>query len=260
VADAGSVWGEEARWYPEVVAVGDARRAWQAEFDRQGIPLRVHPGEGVNPHRTAVVDNGELVADLLLSPWQPLLRLALRTGRSTLLQGNAVDLASAAGAAWLWLSGTRPGQVAAAWPFLGSVALAEARERGDHRESSWLWLYENHCAHPVGIRLRSFIALAFHEPRLRMLRPYTSHWTLCFSRTPQWPSPGTNPRFYRPRLPAGMWCGRARAESTARRTQLMRCGSCWPNYPTEAIKRDRHRRVRWRSTLLRLVLLVFEFG
>jgi hypothetical protein len=31
------------------------------------------------------------------------------------------------------------------------------------------------------------IALAFHEPRLRVLRPYTSHWTLCFSSTPQWP-------------------------------------------------------------------------
>jgi hypothetical protein len=83
--------------------------------------------------------------------------------------------------------GRGPGQVASAWPFLGSVALAEARERGDHRESSWLWLYENHCADKVGFRLRSFVAIAFHEPRLRVLRPYTSHWALCFSRTPQRP-------------------------------------------------------------------------
>jgi hypothetical protein len=61
---------------------------------------------------------------------------------------------------------------------------AEARERGDHRESSWLWLYENHGADPVGTRLRALLALAFHEPRLRVLGSYTSHWTLCFSETP----------------------------------------------------------------------------
>lgn len=187
MADARGVWGEAARWYPEVVAVGDARRAWQAEFDRMGIPLRAFTRESVGPPRTACVENGELRADLLLSPWKRRFSLALRAGRSTLLQGHAADLVAAAGAARLWLSGARPGQVAAVWPFLGSVALAEARERGDRRESSWLWLYENHCATPVGTRLRAFLALAFHEPRLRALRPYTSHWTLCFSRSPEWP-------------------------------------------------------------------------
>ncbi|MFC6021423.1 DUF6193 family natural product biosynthesis protein [Plantactinospora solaniradicis] len=187
MADARGVWGEAGRWYPEVVAVGDARRAWQAEFDEMAAPLRTGTREGVDPHRTARVESGELRADLLLSPWERKFYLALRAGRSTLLQGYATDLSAAAAAARLWLSGVRPGQVAAAWPFLGSVALAEARERGDRRESSWLWLYEHHCARPLGIRLRAFLALASHEPRLRVLRPYTSHWTLCFSRTQEWP-------------------------------------------------------------------------
>ncbi|MEV6814780.1 DUF6193 family natural product biosynthesis protein [Micromonospora sp. NPDC051296] len=126
-------------------------------------------------------------ADLLLSPWMRRFHLTLRVGRSTLLQGHAPDLAAAAEVTWRWLSGARPGQVAAVWPFLGSVAMAEARERGDRRESSWLWLYENHCGDPVGIRLRAFLALAFHEPRLRVLRPYTSHWTLRFSKKQDWP-------------------------------------------------------------------------
>jgi hypothetical protein len=65
----------------------------------------------------------------------------------------------------------------------GSVALAEARERHDSRESSWLWLYENPCADPVSVRLQAFLALALHEPRLRVLHPYTAHWSLHFSRT-----------------------------------------------------------------------------
>ncbi|MEV6931934.1 DUF6193 family natural product biosynthesis protein [Dactylosporangium sp. NPDC051485] len=67
------------------------------------------------------------------------------------------------------------------------MALAEARERGDSRESNWLLLYENHCAHRLATRLSAFVALAFHRPQLRALRPYTSHWTLCFSSTPRWP-------------------------------------------------------------------------
>jgi hypothetical protein len=187
VTDAEDGWSRAVGWYPEVAAAGNARRAWQAEFDRQAVPLRARQREGSNPHRTARVENGELHADLLLSPWKQQFHLALRAGHTTLVQGYAPDLAAAAEAARLWLSGVRPGQVAAAWPFLGSVALAEARERGDHRESSWLWLYENHCADRVATRLSAFVALAFHEPRLRVLRPYTSHWTLCFSSTPQWP-------------------------------------------------------------------------
>jgi hypothetical protein len=193
VTDAGDDWSRAVGRYPEVAAAGDARRAWQAEFDRQAVPLRARQREGSNPHRTATVEHEELHADLLLSPWQRRFYLALRTGRTTLLQGYAPDLATSAEAAWLWLSRTRPGQVAAAWPFLGSVALAEARERGDRREASWLWLYENHCADRVAARLSAFVALAFHEPRLRVLRPYTSHWTLHFSSVPRWPFTGDHP-------------------------------------------------------------------
>jgi hypothetical protein len=192
MADTGQ-WGEAARWYQDVVAVGSACDAWQAEFDRQRIPVRARATGTGDPHRTSTVSNGERKADLLLSPWERNFSLVLRAGASVLLHGYPPDLATAAGAAWLWLSGARPPQVASAWPFLGSVALAEARERGDRRESSWLWLYENHCADPVGVRLRAFVVLAFHEPRLRVLLPYTSHWALRFSTTPTWPFSGVYP-------------------------------------------------------------------
>jgi hypothetical protein len=84
-------------------------------------------------------------------------------------------------------------ELVAACPFLGSVALAEAKERGDEREYSWLELYENPTASKVAARLAPFIALAMREPRLRALRPYTSMWTLRFSNTPTWPFTGTHP-------------------------------------------------------------------
>jgi hypothetical protein len=185
-------WGEVAQWYPDVVALGAVHAAWQVEFDRRAAPFQVRAQDPANP-RTATVDNGERNAYLILSPWERRFLLGLRTERSVMLGGDAPDLAAAAGAAQAWLSGARPVVVAEAWPFLGSVALAAARERGDHRESAWLRLYENHRADPVATRLHPFVALAFHEPRLRRLRPYTSHWTLHFSTAPAGPFTGPCP-------------------------------------------------------------------
>jgi hypothetical protein len=104
------------RWYPDVVAAGDTRQAWQTEFDRLGLSFRVGLREGANPHRTASVENADRRADLLMSPWKRQFYLALRSDRYTLLQGFAADLATAADAATLWLSGIRPGQVAATAP------------------------------------------------------------------------------------------------------------------------------------------------
>ncbi|GAA2683641.1 hypothetical protein [Actinoplanes palleronii] len=101
--------------------------------------------------RSAVVTRGDRSAALLLSSWQRQFRLSLRAGRSTMLAGPAPDLVTAAAPARLWLGGARPGEVAARWPFLGSVALAEARERGDRRETMWLHLSENHYADPLSL-------------------------------------------------------------------------------------------------------------
>jgi hypothetical protein len=171
--------------------VGDA---WQAEFDRLGSLLRVLRREEPGAQRTAAVESGGLRADLTLRFGGVGYHLVLRRERTVLMRGRTADLAAAAGAAQLWLAGERAGEVARVWPFLGSVALAEAQERGDRREAEWLRLHENHCADPVADRLAAFVALAFHEPRLRALRPYLSVWSLGFSSTAQWPFGGSFPR------------------------------------------------------------------
>ncbi|WP_127507692.1 DUF6193 family natural product biosynthesis protein [Actinoplanes solisilvae] len=191
MADAG-LWGEAARWYPDVVALGAAHDAWQAEFDRQGSLFRACPQESTNP-RTATVENHERNAYLILGARERRFVLGLRAERTVMLSGYAPDLRIAADATQAWLTGKRPPAIAAEWPFLGSVALAIARERGDYREASWLHLYENHRADPIAARLQHFVAVAFREPRLRQLRPYTSHWTLHFSATSAWPYTGAYP-------------------------------------------------------------------
>jgi hypothetical protein len=189
VDDVTEIWGEVAQWYPDVMAAGDsAYRAWQIEFDRRGLPYRVLPGSVEKWYLDAVIEHGNRKADLVLGHDQRRFRLKLRDDKSGLLYGFAADLATAAGAAGQWLSGARPGEVAAAWPFLGSVALAEARERGDRREARWLSLYENHLQDKRATRLREFVALAFYEPSLRRLWPLGSHWALSFSERGGWPA------------------------------------------------------------------------
>jgi hypothetical protein len=120
---------------------------------------------------------------------------------------------------------------AATWPFLGSIALAEAIERGDRREATWLRLYENHTGDPVGTRLAPFLALAFHEPRLRALRPFTSHWNLGFSTTPVWPFTGDHPWIEPARTP-GRYVVRTRdRRAYARPTRPRRSPTCSPSFP-----------------------------
>jgi hypothetical protein len=188
MADTEGIWGEDARWYPDIVAAGDACRAWQAEFDRQGAAVQVRQWGGDRPYLYATAGESDGPnANLMLWRRERKFRLALRTGKFWMLHGFAADLATAARAAQSWLGGARPGEVAAAWPFLGSIALAEARERRDVREAAWLNMYENHMGNPVTLPTQPFIALAFHEPRLRALRPYTSHTILCFSKTAEYP-------------------------------------------------------------------------
>jgi hypothetical protein len=186
-------WGDAARWNPEIAGIDETPRAWQDEFDRLGLPLVAHARDVANPHRSATVANGDRTADLLLGMRGRSFYLVLRRQLNTSLQGFAPSLTAAAHAAQLWLSGPRPGEVAAEWPFLGSVTLAEARERGDRRAATWLWMYENHCADPIAVRLSSFVSLAFHEPRVRVLWPQTSHFVLHLSATPGWPRTGDTP-------------------------------------------------------------------
>ncbi|GHJ47955.1 hypothetical protein Cs7R123_52970 [Catellatospora sp. TT07R-123] len=179
----------DAALYPEIAAVGGLLRALDAEFERLGVAPRARPNlePAQAAERSVTVGDGERHTKVLLGWREPRIWVSIRTGRLVWAQGFAPDLAVAADTAARWLGGARAVEVAAVWPYLGSVRLVEARERGDVVEAAWLSLHDNHMDDVVRARLHPFLALAFQEPRLRRLRPFTSHWTLCFSRTVTYP-------------------------------------------------------------------------
>jgi hypothetical protein len=171
--------------YPDVAEVGTLTLALQEEFARQGRTHHVVPyAEPPNSHRTARVQIGDRQAEAVLDPWRRQFVTELRDETRMVASGATQHLADAAVAMDRWVSGARASQVAAECPFLGSVELAEARERGDKRAANWLLYYEDPHDDPVLRKLRAFVVLAFHESRLRELWPYTSVWSLHFSTTP----------------------------------------------------------------------------
>jgi hypothetical protein len=88
-----------------------------------------------------------------------------------------------------WQSGIRVAQLVSSWPFLSTNGFAEAFERSDAEAIDYKWRrYHDDNSDAFQLtRLRHFIAMAFNEPRLRALLPYTSHEVLTFSRTVGYP-------------------------------------------------------------------------
>jgi hypothetical protein len=104
-------------------------------------------------------------------------------------RGTTQELPAVADAMHCWQSGMPVTPLVSAWPFLESNGFAEAFERGDAEAIDYRWrrYHENSPPAPQLTRLHPFVAVAFREPRLRVLLPYTSHWTLLFSRTAGYP-------------------------------------------------------------------------
>ncbi|RKN41416.1 DUF6193 family natural product biosynthesis protein [Micromonospora endolithica] len=108
-------------------------------------------------------------------------------------RGNTDDLHAVAGAMRTWQSGARVRELGSEWPFVTFSPLAAAHERGEAAECTWRRYHENARRAPQLLRLHSFITVAIHEPRLRQLMPFTSHWNLGFSRTVGYPYSGDCP-------------------------------------------------------------------
>ncbi|GLW56127.1 DUF6193 family natural product biosynthesis protein [Kitasatospora phosalacinea] len=117
--------------------------------------------------------------------------LALSRGAVPLALGSTPDLAEAVRAASAWLAGADLAGVRHTAPFLDvqDWALAHERTPLDPVELEWRIRLQNfdHAWHPEPARVRQLWRAAFAEPRLRPLRPVSSHYTLWFSRTLHFP-------------------------------------------------------------------------
>ncbi|WP_282205176.1 DUF6193 family natural product biosynthesis protein [Kitasatospora fiedleri] len=117
--------------------------------------------------------------------------LRLHRGRVTSAQGWAPDLTGAVRAAAAWLAGADLAAIRRAAPFLHVPDWAFVHERAplDRIELCWRTRLEDfaHGPYPTRAEVRVLWEAAFAEPRLRRLRPVSSHFTLWFSSEPDYP-------------------------------------------------------------------------
>jgi len=176
--------------YPDIVQAGDLRSALQAEFDTAGLGvLAGHVSAPGWRYVAAEVRNAERDAEVLMGSQERVFCLQFWTRGVRMANGTTRELPAVAGAMHGWQSGMPVRQLVSAWPFLETNGFAEAFERGDAEAVDYRWrrCHENSPPAPQLARLQTFIAVAFREPRLRALLPYTSHGTLHFSRTASYP-------------------------------------------------------------------------
>jgi hypothetical protein len=100
-----------------------------------------------------------------------------------LVRGETADLAEVARAAAAWRSGASLRELRGLCPFLDIGELAEAHERGPAEAVTVKWRQLREALRePVPFpQVRDLVDVAFAEPRLRQLFPFTSNWSLHFT-------------------------------------------------------------------------------
>jgi hypothetical protein len=185
VSDQHGPTGPVPALYPDIAQAGDLRRALQDHFDAASLACRAHhvssPGWR---YVAAKVTSIERDADVVMGIRERVFSLQFWARGVRMARGTTAELSAAAAAMHAWQSGVRVRRLISAWPFLNTNGFPDAYERSEAEAINYRWrqYHDGYQARQL-TRLRPFITHAFREPRLRALLPYTSHWTLRFSRT-----------------------------------------------------------------------------
>ena len=166
--------------YPDVVHAGSLAELFRRLLADSGTPIRCTPcGTG-----HARISCGPRTAEITLAVRERSFQVTFWSAGAAMLIGSTPEPQLLARAAAEWLV-RRPttAELAQAFPFARPDADAEAYENGTITERRWR---EYLAAAPVP-QLAPLIEAASREPMLRRLFPFTSMWTLSFSRCTGFP-------------------------------------------------------------------------
>ncbi|MFI1523096.1 DUF6193 family natural product biosynthesis protein [Kitasatospora cineracea] len=164
-----------------------ARRLTWCTAEFEGPPATPAPHHGAEPGPPAP-DRARLRGENDRYPPH----LTLCRGRLPLAEGRPPDLLPALRAVSAWLAGADLAAIRRTAPFLHVQEWAFTHERTplDRIELNWRVRMQGlaHGPYPVAREdVKALWEAAFAQPRLRRLRPVTSHYTLWFSSTPDYP-------------------------------------------------------------------------
>jgi hypothetical protein len=168
---------DSERLYPDAAGVG-LGVPLQAELDRIGSQLRL--GSELMPFASDV-SRGNRSAQVMAAAKKRAFGVDLWAEGVQYLKGWTNELGDVASVFDAWLSDESPSgeEMEQRFEFLTLEQFARIYERGEAIEHMWRRLIKHGAMEP---RLHPLILAAAEEPRLRQLWPFTSMWTLCFSR------------------------------------------------------------------------------
>ncbi|MFF7472695.1 DUF6193 family natural product biosynthesis protein [Streptomyces sp. NPDC008092] len=176
--------------YPDVAAVGSLAAALDECAARNGPAVGAVRATGDGSPVTARVTSRSPGLDQLTVHLGSAERVFLFAGWGrgvNLTNGSTTDLTELAAAAAAWQRGGTLAELHAAAPLLVFGALARAHERGPGHAVAEKW---RRCLEPHPHTDPDLVRAAHAEPRLRVLFPFTSHGSLCFSRCTGYPYTG----------------------------------------------------------------------
>ncbi|MEV6163284.1 DUF6193 family natural product biosynthesis protein [Streptomyces sp. NPDC052052] len=176
--------------YPDVAAHGSLAAALQAAAADQGmsLPLAVTPSDplrhatftSVVPHRHA----SYIAARHHERSWS----IGGSSNNRTMICGNTKDIRALPHVIRGWAEGASLDEIRQAATFDLLTGRFEVPDNNpvDVIASEWQWLLKD-ADHTDWPQYQALIQSAHAEPKLRRLYPFTSHWALSFSNTPDYP-------------------------------------------------------------------------
>jgi hypothetical protein len=172
--------------YPEIQASGSLAAALQDALRSLGSTLSTDSQVSALPVSYARVEAGPRFVQLYVAAEERLFLTEFWAQGVALASGNCPDLIETASAIDCWVSSecmlTKAIHEKFSW--VTPKAKADAFESGNEVEWKWQQMLSN-TSHSEELRLA--VLRASENPRLRMLFPYTSLFTLCFSRCTGYP-------------------------------------------------------------------------
>lgn len=182
---------ETSDLYPDVIAAGGLSNALQSALEKIGSTLVVKElDKRYNFVAYARVEGRACFSQVYIAADERCFLFDFWKKGVCLAHGRTPDLGVMSQAIDRWISGNvGTANLIAAFPFVKAEDAAPAFESENEVEHRWQ-SYLKGNTHPVLLELVKYAAT---RPELRMLFPYTSMYTLCFSRCTGYPYSGDLP-------------------------------------------------------------------
>lgn len=179
------------QFYPELRDTGSLTAALSQAFKTIGSSLTVSPSidlpNGVFSTSYAHIERGVRFSQTFIAAEERLFLPDFWAQGVMMASGGSPDLLDVAAAIDCWISGgdCTLGQIETRFAWVKRHPDATAFEEGRAVEQQWDWICQR--AGDLNADLPSFVRLAYGQPRLRELFPFTSLCSLNFSRCTGYP-------------------------------------------------------------------------